>query len=275
MGKKRQTSALVKFLKKPSAEFLAEGLLEFLDPGSESVSLVSIVTILSKTLTYNRLDYFLYLLPIVPYHEYFFLLDTDKRDDVIKIYEEVDRMVEKRVILLSPIDGCSASDGNCMYASVLAAAQKFGVGEDMTVEGVRAQVAERIIGHLGVYRNLLESQLLDLASEDIDLGTNAEFLALITAIRDIASDVRQAYIQNNNLVDRYIALIRENGVWGGDVELGVMGQILDVQIDVHNIETQIVTAINNDEQHSNTIAISFAGNHYNTIEGYNIVLNDI
>jgi hypothetical protein len=271
MGKKRKALTLSKFLKKPRAEFSPEGVLEFLDPGSEDVSLAGIVAVLSKALAYNRLDYFLYLLPVLPYHQYFSLLDTDQRDNVTRIHEAVDRLVAERVISFASIDGCVASDGNCMYAASLAAASRLGVAQDVTVDNLRAQVAERIVGNLEVYRNLLESQLLDIVSEGVELGTNEGFIALFRELNNIAPDERQAYIQDHNdIIDRYVALIRENGVWGGDVELGVIGQILDVQIDVHNIETQVITTINNGP-HDNSVTISFSGNHYNTIEGYNIV----
>lgn len=61
-------------------------------------------------------------------------------------------------------------------------------------------------------------------------------------------------------------MIRENGAWGGSVELGIMSEILEVQLVVHRRGGTIDPPINNTGNvAAPTVDLDYNGGHYNLI----------
>jgi hypothetical protein len=54
-------------------------------------------------------------------------------------------------------------------------------------------------------------------------------LDILMSLRGLRDEDILNGIRDHSLVDRYIEMIEENRAWGGNVELGIMSRILDVQ----------------------------------------------
>jgi len=171
-------------------------------------------------------------------------------------------------------------DGDCMYNSALAGIRRLPEYEGnrmMSLAELRGRVTQIINDNIGQYFDQLNIQIFE-AIRDGDLrGFRDEILesikdlgeqrkALVGTDRDELDQNIRDFIAQQGVVQQYIEMIQSRAAWGGAVELGIMSEILEVQLVVHRRGGTIDPPINNT---GNAIApivdLDYNGGHYNLI----------
>ena len=88
--------------------------------------------------------------------------------------------------------------------------------------------------------------------------------------RDEIDQTIRNHIETYGVVQLYIDMITQDQAWGGDVELGIMSRLLNVQIIVHRPNIAEIIIGTNDGQR---IGLDYNGNHYNLILATEIILD--
>lgn len=227
-----------------------------------SITNERVIEILYSAVVNNRDDVFIYLATEIFYNSLFILFDVRLE----AIHNKASELNNEGRIQISPIIYEIPSDGNCMYNAIIA-----GYNQEITVESLRQQVYEVIQSDLDRYIPQLESQFLEiLRSGNIQLGFSPNVLNIITDIISIEETLRLPAIRESNLIESYIATIRQDGIWGGDVELGILSQVLNIQIEINRAGGSIITINNTGDDNALLVNIDQNENHYNLILGYEL-----
>lgn len=171
-------------------------------------------------------------------------------------------------------------DGDCMYNSALAGIRRLPEYEGnrmMSLAELRGRVTQIINDNIGQYFDQLNIQIFE-AIRDGDLrGFRGEILesikdlgeqrkALVGTDRDELDQNIRDFIAQQGVVQQYIEMIQSRAAWGGAVELGIISEILEVQLVVHRRGGTIDPPINNT---GNALApivdLDYNGGHYNLI----------
>jgi hypothetical protein len=172
-------------------------------------------------------------------------------------------------------------DGNCMYNAIRNGLSRlpeaYTGNREVTLNDLRAEVADEIEGNFQFYVEDLEAQLLANIIEGDVVGFNTQVGNIIFTLNNLyltllhdgytvgqAQEAIANQIEQENLAELYRHMIRENGAWGGNVELGIVAERLGVQIHVHRRDGQYAPLIN--ENHDLPIIhLDYNGGHYNLI----------
>jgi hypothetical protein len=171
-------------------------------------------------------------------------------------------------------------DGDCMYNSALAGIRRLPGYEGnrmISLEGLRGRVAQIINDNMGQYFDQLNIQIFE-AIRDVDLrGFQGDMLESImdlsnqrkvligTNLVQLDQNIRD-FIAQQGVVQQYIEMIQSRAAWGGAVELGIMSEILEVQLVVHRRGGTIDPPINNTGNvAAPTLDLDYNGGHYNLI----------
>eukprot|EP01040_Poterioochromonas_malhamensis_P016392 gene16392-18594_t len=167
-------------------------------------------------------------------------------------------------------------DGNCMYNAVLTGARFHHLGQSFNTESVRMRLSQEILSHLDSHVDALVVQILLLIRDEEFHGIpQGEFFEMIqsaaTQRKGIfneaaldAVDDQICVILRDYGVSLYCQLIQSNGMWGGNVELGVLSSILGVQIIIHlPNESNAHSIINNTgNENAPKVHLQYSGSHY-------------
>ncbi len=176
-------------------------------------------------------------------------------------------------------------DGNCMYNSIreglIRLPLSYTGNRFITLEELRRNVAEEIelapeTDMFLEYAQDIRTQLLANVIEGDVIGFNTMvgnrlsaltnfYLQLINSgstVNNAQEQIAQA-IDDTHLVDAYINMIRENNSWGGNVELRIMAEDLEVQFIVHRRDGVNIRI--NDNPTLPIIHLDYNGGHYNLI----------
>lgn len=273
MGKKRtrqDTITLENLIKEPeSAENLEQISNMLVVELANYCTNERIIEILHMAVANNRDDVFIYFGTRIPYNNIFVLLGVEPTTSTMleEIYNRALTLNEKGRIHISPIIHEIPSDGNCMYNAVITGAYN----KEITIENLRQQVFDVIESDLDRYVLQLESQFLELIrSGNPIFGFSDDVLAIINDIANIEESLRLPAIRERDLVRLYIDTIRQDGIWGGDVELGIISQVLNIQIEVNQAGGSIIIINNTGDDNAFLVNIDQNGNHYNLILGYEL-----
>ena len=191
---------------------------------------------------------------------------------------------DQEVVEILPID----LDGNCMYNAIRHGLLRLPASYVITLEELRTRVAGTIINAEDEVREdylaRLNTQLLTAVIDGDVAGFNTELRTGIANIslqyfelvkqgtdRDIVQQAISQIIREEGLVDAYLKMIRENTAWGGNVELGIMADMLGVQVIVHRRDGQVIPI--NQQEGLPIIHLDYDGGHYNLILNYpNIII---
>ena len=183
---------------------------------------------------------------------------------------------DRSVVEILPI----SPDGNCMYNTIIQGIQRLPLNYNgdrgITLEELRREVAARIIkapeeatavsDSFQGYVELLELQLQASVIDQDFAGFSGRMLDNLMSLRGLSDEDILNGIREYSLVDQYIEMIEENQAWGGNVELGIMSRILDVQFVIHRRDAA-APHIENHTGRENAYAIhmDYTGDHYNLI----------
>ena len=219
----------------------------------------------------NEDDEFISAAIDIEYFRIFSLLDDgnpETKTKLEKIHQKALELVDAKELNMVPIILKIPGDGDCMYTASIAGARS-----EENIQNLREMVATIIESDLVTYRPLLESQWLDIIRAHDTWGFSRDIVSLINSLEGLDEDSQLTYIRENNLVTKYISLIRQNFFWGGDVELGVISIILDIQINVHRPDGRVDGINNTGREDVPVIELSYSGRHYNLITGYRLEEN--
>lgn len=197
-----------------------------------------------------------------------------------KIIERAKRL--KKIAQQLIIDGKNyrlhqiRGDGNCMFNAVLTGARFHRPGQTFNTESIRMRLSEEIQSHLDRHVDALVVQILLLIRDEEFHGIpEGAFLDMIQSaarqrkgiFNEAALDALDDQICVNLRdygVSLYCQLIQSNGMWGGNVELGVLSSILGVQIIVHlPNESNAHSIINNTgNENAPKVHVQYSGSHY-------------
>lgn len=267
---RQDTKALKNLIESSPSEDNFEQIIDLLMVELENgLSNERILEILHMAVANNRDDVFIYFGTMVPYNNIFILLGRDSTTDIAleDIHNRASSLNSDGRIQISPMIYKISSDGNCMYNAVIAGSNN----QEITVENLRQQVFNAIQSDLDRYIPQLESQFLDvIRSTNIPFGFSDDVLNIINDIANIEESLRLPAIRERDLVSLYIDTIRQDGIWGGDVELGVISQVLNIQIEINSANGSIITINNTGDDNAFLVNIDQNGNHYNLILGYEL-----
>ncbi len=275
MPKRRKFESLVQEFIKNNPVINPTAMIDLIEVDSDGdVKTTDIILLLDEFLIAEQLEYFLSLITNVPYHQIFaYSNNKTLKKSVIKIHNKVNELMKNEVLYMVPDVSEIAPDGNCVYASVIEAYNKEMGVSDMNVLSLRDRVATQIMMRLEEYVHLLETQLIDLVAEEFNVGENQDFINIMNELRSQSEDNVLSYIRDNNVVVRYVEMIRQNGVWGGEVEINIIAEILNVQINIFRVAEQNEIIVNENPD-LEQITISFANNHYNVVRGFYLVWDE-
>lgn len=273
MGKKRtrqNTATLKNLIKENASEENLEKITNLLMIELENgLTNERILEILHLATTHNRDDVFIRFGTMVPYNNIFILLGRDSITDAMleNIHNRASALNEEGRIQISPITYELPSDGNCMYNAVIAGSSN----QEITVENLRQQVFDIIQFDLDIYVPQLESQFLELIRSGSPIfGFSDDVLNIINDIANIEESLRLPAIRERDLVRLYMDTIRKDGIWGGDVELGIISQILNIQIEINRAGGSIININNTGDDNVLLVSLSLNLHHYDLIIGYEL-----
>ena len=196
------------------------------------------------------------------------------------------REIEHRSAIILTAEGVEIDpmtpDGNCMYNAIRTGLaqipeEAYLGNRDITLHQLRAEVANEIEGNFQLYLEDLETQLLANIIEGDVVGFNTQVGNIIFTLNNLyltllhdgytegqAQETIAAQIEEEHLAELYRDMIRENGAWGGNVELRIMAEMLGVQIHVHRRDGQYAPLINENPDLP-IIHLDYDGGHYNLI----------
>lgn len=234
----------------------------------DDISNERILEILYSAVINNRDDVFVSFGTMIPYNNIFILFGSNHRVNSMleAVHGKASSLNDAGVIQIHPMVYEVSSDGNCMYNSILAGIPHL----EMTVEELRIKVFETIQADLDNYTLQLESQFLEIIRDvNMRLGFSENVLHILNEIQHLEEALRLPAIRESNLVNLYIDTIRQSGIWGGAVELGIISELLDIQIEVNRAGGGI-TNINNTGHDAFLVNLDYSCNHYNLIIGYEL-----
>lgn len=246
---------------------------EYLSQNMKNTSLRQKLDSLYEAIQRDDVLEFLIQITSFEYYRLFILLDDEIPEIQSKL--KVIRTHIEHHIKLNNLNSVAIiqevpDDGNCMYAASIAAANS-----DETIFSLREQVSLIIESDLEMYIPLLESQLLYIVHVADIWGFSEEIRNLILVLKQFDEDERLNYIREKQLVSLWIQSIKDNGFWGGEVELGVISILLGVSINVHMPDGSVNTINNTGQDDAPAIELSFSGRHYNFIVGYTLEIAEI
>lgn len=169
-------------------------------------------------------------------------------------------------------------DGNCMYNAVLQGAQEAlqnqSPSQITTVSELRTRVANEIETNYGHYFDELVTQLVTIVRDEDYFGLPKSMANKLKGLNkqfrkwgregltadEISEKLRQI-IEKKGIIETYRTMISLNQTWGGNVELGIMSQILRIQIIVHR-EGNSIPINNSNIQNALTVDLEYDGSHY-------------
>ncbi len=175
-------------------------------------------------------------------------------------------------------------DGDCLFESCLRALKALPQGHAAHAiannQALRALVLETLPTRIDGIRDRVHAVLTGAMSVDeFSPGPFSDRLRVEhreythicdTSGPEVAEHSVNAYLQEAPAA--YIADMRQSGTWGGDMELGIIGQRLNVNIRVHHAANTIAgyqyqrtDDIGNDPARP-TIDIMYTGNHYDNLK---------
>jgi hypothetical protein len=169
------------------------------------------------------------------------------------------------------------SDGNCMYNAIIAGLNFLPLTytENIpTTQILRNLVATYINTDFERYKTLIDIQLCqNIKDNNIEHGYHISILPQLKKLRneylnDCQKDDDAEYLLYNkveasSLAAQYTNTIRENQVWGDEVELGVIADLLKIQIVVHQRNTG--NKYINQNPLLAEINLHYNGDHYNLL----------
>ena len=177
-----------------------------------------------------------------------------------------------RKFLLHPI----LADGNCMFEAAREGAILIG-REDAPADQMtlRAQIRDLLTARPELVAQAITDMVMtgDLRGVNDD-GFRTILKELITQRQEfqrahlLAHEIRENILGNvlgRNLAGHYIALLDQDGFWGGEVELGAAADILQVRIIVHRGNRELpINPANNDGTFPE-VHLRFNGGHYDVL----------
>ncbi len=170
------------------------------------------------------------------------------------------------------LDGLEAhpipGDGNCLFNSIIHSITLQNIVDDPNL-----QTQDQLRGFVGselakeAYQGSISSLLINAvtAGETEGFGTDlkAKLEEAIVHSEDADFSI-EVFILENNLIDSYITDMMTKSVWGGDIELGIISDLLGLQIVVMTPGGDTTAApIIVGEDANPTIVLKHTGEHYN------------
>lgn len=191
-------------------------------------------------------------------------------------YEMQAAYPDQEIIEILPI----LPDGNCMYNTIIQGIRRLPLGyngnREITLAELRKKVAEKIknapkeaTGNNDSFQDYVEVLELQLQANVIDqdfAGFSGRILDNLMSLRGLSDEAVLSGIRERSIVSQYIEMIEQNQAWGGNVELGIMSRILDVQFIIHR-RGAAASHIENHTGREDAYAIhmDYTGDHYNLI----------
>ncbi len=170
------------------------------------------------------------------------------------------RVIPGEDIIFNP-----AGDGNCFYAAILGNQN----ASPEAIRQLRNDVAVQIQNNVEVYfeRIMLEAfsyyqQYGTLPRFFTRINTSLQASRLLEVIRNYGghgSFDNISIADRENLVKEYAEHIRQDKVWAGNIEIGVITEMMDARITVHRPDGQFYDI---NRGGSNHINLYYTGNHY-------------
>lgn len=187
------------------------------------------------------------------------------------VSSNIQQLVENNEITIKPIIEQIAPDHDCMYNAILRGYHQIYPQTDIAMEVLRNGVS-LYLGNADM-DELIVSQLLNNVLIS-DLAGLPESIAIqLAGLIDLhAQGIEDAniadLIREYNLPALYREAVAIRGTWGDNIELGIISELLNVIIMIHNPNGTRITINNAQTANPQIIELEYNGAHYNVITGY-------